>query len=275
MNSDQTEGLPYVSVILTVYNGEPHVGEAIESIRQQTFKDWELILINDGSTDDTEKICQSFSENRIRMYTQENKGRGESLNRALGLAKGEYIAIIDDDDIAKPERLERQVSYLDTNDDIHLIGSWYEKQIEESMDAESTVAKPPCRNKEIRRSLPLTNPFGHSTVLYRRDAALSVGGYRTELDSCLDLDFYVRLAKADYNFSNIPEPLVVIRKHQNRSFRFHGIDRYKYLATVTWIRKQAATGLDLPVYYWGAPFVMLLWSILPNPIKTKIQLFRE
>lgn len=116
---------PKVSVVMSVYNGEKYLPETIDSILNQTFKDFEFIIINDGSTDKTAKILTSYDDPRIRIFNQENMGLTKSLNRAISLAKGEYIARMDADDISYPERLKKQVDYLNKNPDIGLVGSKY------------------------------------------------------------------------------------------------------------------------------------------------------
>src|ERR1700680_111125 len=114
-----------VSVVMSVFNGERFVSEAIESILHQTFHDFEFIIINDGSTDGTADILSRYqnSDPRVAVHDQQKKGLVQSLNTGCGLARGRYIARMDADDIAFPERLERQINYLEQNPDIALIGS--------------------------------------------------------------------------------------------------------------------------------------------------------
>lgn len=113
-----------VSVLMPVYNRESQVGDAIRSIQNQTFRDWELIILDDGSTDRTLQVCRSYEaeDSRIRVFANEtNLGVGISRNRLLGYASGKYIAIQDSDDISLPERLEREVQWLDSNPEVGLV----------------------------------------------------------------------------------------------------------------------------------------------------------
>ena len=115
--------MPKVSVLMSVYNGEKYLKEAIKSILGQSFKDFEFIIINDGSIDKTEKIIKVFNDKRIVLINQENIGLTKSLNNGLKLAQGDYIARMDADDVALSYRLEKQVKFLDSNPHIFLVGS--------------------------------------------------------------------------------------------------------------------------------------------------------
>ncbi|MEZ8805119.1 glycosyltransferase family 2 protein [Vibrio atlanticus] len=114
---------PLISVILPVYNCEKYIKDSVTSIIRQTYKNFELIIIDDGSTDDTLKILSNFSDERIKIVTRENKGLIFSLNEGVSLSKGDYIARMDADDISDPERLEGQLRFLEKNKDIQIVGS--------------------------------------------------------------------------------------------------------------------------------------------------------
>src|SRR5580698_9685158 len=112
----QTINNPKVTVLMPVYNGEKYIKEALESILQQTFIDFEFLIINDGSTDNSVSIIKSFNDNRIRLiHNEKNSGLVYSLNKGIGLSNGEYIARMDCDDVSIPERLEKQVGFLNSN----------------------------------------------------------------------------------------------------------------------------------------------------------------
>jgi glycosyltransferase involved in cell wall biosynthesis len=115
---------PKVSVVMSVYNNESYIREAVESVLNQSFKDFEFIIINDGSTDRTREILTSYTDERIRLFDQENRGLTISLNRGLSLAKGSYIARMDGDDISDPERFAEEVRFLEQNEKIGLIGTY-------------------------------------------------------------------------------------------------------------------------------------------------------
>lgn len=224
---------PTVSVLLTVYNGEPYLQETVESVLKQTCENFELVIINDGSTDGTAEVLAQIDDNRIRLFNQPNRGRPQALNRGLMKCRGEYVAIIDDDDLADPHRLERQVSVLENRPEIDILGSWFERRNETKTPETIETVETPESDATIRRSLPTYNPLAHSTITYRKNAVEQVGGYNVSLQSCVDYDLWVRLAAAGFRFAAISEPLCTIRKHSNRSFDFSGTDRLRRWLT-TW-----------------------------------------
>ena len=120
--------IPLVSVVLSVYNGEKYLMNAIESILDQTYPAFEFIIVNDGSTDNSPKIIDKYRklDNRIKVLNQKNRGLIDSLNRGLALANGRYIARMDSDDISLPSKLEEQYNYLENNPDIGVLGTWIE-----------------------------------------------------------------------------------------------------------------------------------------------------
>ena len=122
---DKNIKTPKITVLMPVYNGEKYLKESIESILKQTFRDFEFLIINDTSTDESEKIIRSFKDSRIKLIKNEkNIGLTKSLNKGLDLAKGEYMARMDADDISLPKRLEIQVAFMDKNPKIGVIGAW-------------------------------------------------------------------------------------------------------------------------------------------------------
>jgi glycosyltransferase involved in cell wall biosynthesis len=257
-------------VVLTVYNGESHIGEAIKSIQQQTFEDWELVIIDDGSTDETLAVVRATNDDRIRVYTQDNKGRCSALNRGLGLARGRYVAIIDDDDIAAPQRLERAVEFLEANPEVDLVAAQYERRYEDEGSVNTDTVYPPETHDELVDELPYRNPFAHSLVTYRRAAVDELYGYR-DIHSCIDYDLWVRMAVAGCRFGLVPETLGTIRKHENRSFNFDWMDQLRYLRVAFTVRLQAARHLNVPRYHYLAPFLMVVWAVLPAPIKSRVR----
>ncbi|MCP8319033.1 MAG: glycosyltransferase, partial [Candidatus Methylarchaceae archaeon HK01B] len=116
---------PKITILMSVYNGEKYLREAIDSILNQTFKDFEFLIINDGSTDRTVEILRSYHDSRIKIITNEkNMGLTKSLNKGLKIARSEYVARMDADDISYPRRLEVQYEYMKKNPDVGIVGSW-------------------------------------------------------------------------------------------------------------------------------------------------------
>ena len=179
---------PKVSVIMSVYNGEKYLREAIDSILNQTFKDFEFLIINDGSTDSSREIILSYDDPRIRLIdNKKNIGLTRSLNKGIQLARGEYIARQDADDISLPERFMKQVKYLDGHRNVGLLGCG--------------VAVIDERNAEVKRweikrdnQYALINSIAHGSVMIRAHCLKEVGGYRKELKYVQDKDLWYRLA---------------------------------------------------------------------------------
>ena len=195
---------------MSVFNGERYLHEAIESILSQTYKDFEFLIINDGSTDASRDLILSYADGRIRLVNNEqNIGMARNLNRGLELAKGQFVARQDADDISKPERLARQVDFLEKNTEVALLGTWYEK-----IDAQGNLIGKrslPCDNTEICWSLLFYCPFVHSAVMFRRKTLLErIGFYNEDLEYSPDYELWYRIAQC-FRVANLDEYLVKFR----------------------------------------------------------------
>jgi glycosyltransferase involved in cell wall biosynthesis len=182
---------PRVSVVMAAYDAERFIAQAVESILQQTLRSWELIVVDDGSTDGTRAILAAYADPRVRVYSNEsNLGQTASLNRGIGLARGEFIARMDADDVSEPERLERQVAFLDRNPDIALAGSQY-TQIDE-LGRTVPGARLPLQDAELRWAMLFYCPFVHAAVMFRRSPVVeTVGVYDEALSYSMDFDLWV------------------------------------------------------------------------------------
>jgi glycosyltransferase involved in cell wall biosynthesis len=203
---------PLVSVILPVYNGGPYLEEAIQCILTQTYKNVELIIINDGSTDNSVQIIDKFSNDaRIRVFNQTNQGLAATLNRGIGLSKGAYIARQDQDDISDPARLEKQVSFMETHPDYGMVGTWASIMVNNTLTTRSH--KHPSEPGILTLDLLFDNPFVHSSMMIRKTAFDEVGGYSTDKSRQPpeDYELWSRIVRK-YKVANIPEILVVYRE---------------------------------------------------------------
>ena len=202
-----------ISVLMSCYNSEKWVHKSIDSIIEQTFKDWELIIINDGSTDNTRKILESYSatDRRIKVYNKENSGLTDSLNFGLNKCNGSLIARIDADDIALPERLKLQYNFFKKNPDYSLCGTFH---IENNhSNSIKTVKKYPIKDKKLKKNLVKVKKFfSHSSAMFKKDDALCFGGYGTKYKKSQDFDLWLKLSTKGKIFC-INKPLVVISKH--------------------------------------------------------------
>lgn len=201
-NSDT--GPPAISVVMSVYNGEAYLRAAIDSILKQTFKDFEFIIVDDGSSDKTLSIIRSYHDKRIILITRENKGLVISLNEGIQKARGRYIARQDADDVSLPERFARQVHYFEGNEGAVLCGTAFDEIDVDGKTIQSVVV--PIDDRVIRQELSARSTFAHGSVMYRRDIALDAGGYSTKEFPAEDYGLWLRLA--DYGLlHNCPEAL--------------------------------------------------------------------
>jgi glycosyltransferase involved in cell wall biosynthesis len=199
---------PLVSVIITAYNAEKFIREAVDSIINQTYSNWELILINDFSSDRTGAIFTEIKkqDSRVKIITNsENLGRAKSRNRGLELAKGEYIAILDADDVSLTERLEKQVTFLEKNTSIFLVGTGATKINEDGKVI--GYHNPICSDIEVKKTLSMRNCIYHSSVMFRKTSVR----YREKFPFSQDYDFYLQLLAENKNLTNIPEKLLKYR----------------------------------------------------------------
>ena len=219
-----------ISVVLPAYTVHDTIGESIDSILSQTFTDFELIIINDGSQDNTEEVIHAYSDKRIRYYRNEkNEGLIYTLNRGLDLAQGKYIARMDADDISKPERLERELEYL-INNGLDVVSCVADK-IDENGNVWGEIKPFNNRPEVIKDLLEIQNVIIHPTVLMRTDIIKSVGGYRN-FPSCQDYDLWLRLITNNYKIGIINENLFQFRKHRDSvtaTRRYNQILNEKYI----------------------------------------------
>ena len=203
---------PVVSVVMTVRNGERFVERSIRSIFAQTCSDWEFIIVNDGSTDATAEIVDTFQSNDERITVLHRPARGIpiSAHEGCSVARGTYIARLDADDESKPDRLATQVAFLNAHPRVALVGSAY--AIVDENEAILRFGHPPCENEAIQNLLPLTNCFLQSTVMMRKTAYEAVGGYRLPFRVTSDYDLWLRLAER-YEVAHVPQVLSIYRIH--------------------------------------------------------------
>ena len=207
---------PKISVIMSVYNGEAYLSEAIDSILNQTFADWELIVINDCSTDGTSEILKRYEamDSRVKVYTNEvNLRLPSSLNKAMSYAQGKYIARMDADDICLPQRLEKQYGFMEKNPDIHLSSCRFMEL------KDGVVSSGGCGGKGDRESvkalLLVTNPILHPGIIAKADVIKGLE-YDKTLTCTEDMELWTRFAMLNYNIEIMPEYLMIYRLHDKQ-----------------------------------------------------------
>lgn len=203
---------PIVSVLMTVRNGEKYVAETIRSVLAQDMPDFEYVIVDDGSTDSTPRILKEYEakDKRITVVVQEPRGIAASANNGLSRCRGEFVARIDADDLAKPQRFRRQLAYLAQTGHV-CVGSYVEY-----IDPDGrllTTIKPPVENEKIQELILR----GHGAIynpssMIRREALERIGGYISEYDTAEDLDCWLRLGEIG-TLGNVPEALLQYRLH--------------------------------------------------------------
>lgn len=232
---------PYVSVVMPVYNCAYYVSGAVKSILNQSFKDIELIVIDDGSTDTTasEVVKAARGDSRLALISRENKGIVASLNEGIKLARGELIARMDGDDISLPERLITQVRRFDSDPELGVLGGWLEL-----FGCRREVWHYRAEHNFIRAMLLFrTNGFGHNSVMMRR-SLFTHYQYAAGFDDVEDTELWCRMAvTGDVKFSNVREILVRYRIHQTQ---VSALRRIRQLDLYRLIMKRYLEGIGVP-----------------------------
>jgi hypothetical protein len=207
-------GGPAVSVVLPVRDGGRFLADAIDSVRVQTFASFELLVIDDGSTDDSVSLARARAREdaRIRVLSGRPRGIAHALNDGLRAARGRYVARLDADDLCAPQRLERQIAFLEAHDECVAVGSAVEVIDEEGETL--AVSRFPAGHVDIVQGLlaGAACAFAHPSVMMKREAALAAGAYRPDLFPSEDLDLWLRLMERG-ELANLGEPLVRYRRH--------------------------------------------------------------
>lgn len=207
---------PLLSVILPVYNAEKYLKQSIESILKQTYKNFEFIIINDGSNDNSMRIINKYAneDNRIRIIDRDNRGLVYSLNEGISISKGKYIARMDADDISMPERFEKQLHFFNQNNDygvvssfINVFGHGYSEN--ENMEYEFMHNK---ENIELIDILCCKHYICHPTVMIKKYIFDKYGGYREDYRYSEDLELWSRLLRNGIKFKNLPDKLLKYRR---------------------------------------------------------------
>lgn len=204
---------PCVSVVMSAYNAEAYLAEAVESILNQTFRDFEFVIIDDGSTDKTAEILARYEnlDKRVRVYNQANQGLVTALNRGVGLARGRYIARMDADDISLPERLSKQLDYMESHPEVGVMGSQM-NQMDEKGNPLSSFATPLSHDVIVWKML-FECAVAHATVMMRKPLLIHVGGYNPCYLHIEDTELWSRLIWVT-RFANHPDCLFLRRKHK-------------------------------------------------------------
>lgn len=203
--------MPRISVILPVYNGGPYLSDAVDSVLAQDFGDFELLAINDGSTDGSGAILDAYADSRLRVIHQANRGLALTLRRGVEVAVGEYIARQDQDDVSAPSRFGKQVAFMDAHSDCGIVGSW--STIFLGRVPTSRGHRHPVGNGQLQVMGLFDSYFVHSSVMLRRASVLRAGNYPVDQarNPPEDFDLWSRIARIAM-LANLPDPLLAYRE---------------------------------------------------------------
>jgi len=231
--------MPKVSVILPAYNAEKYIKEAVDSILSQTFRDFELIVINDCSKDSTEKILLSYTDPRlVYVKNEQNLGVAGTLNKGLKLAKGQYIARMDADDISLPQRFEKQVAYLDSHENTAVLGTALERFGEGMPSQTRYFSQDP---EQMKIDLFFSCGLAHPSIMMRADVIRKLGGYDLEFEGLEDYELWCRAAR-EYQVSALPEVLFRYRVHSGQVTKNPS---EKYLSRMQNLKKRQLAELNI------------------------------
>lgn len=267
--SEENTYSPLISVILPVYNAEKYLKESMDSILSQTISDFEFIIINDGSKDKSADIIKSYSDARIVYIEQQNMGLANTLNKALGIAKGKYIARQDNDDVSHKDRFKKQIEFLEKNPTIALVGTWA-RIIDEQGNDTGRSHKHVCNSDYLKLELVFDNPFVHSSIMAKKDCLLKVGGYNPSNEIFEDHNLWSRVSY-QFDVANLPEELLLYREVNT------GMS--KTISTYSWrVSKQCSDNLNyyLPNLSAVNSDVALIFHSIKEPITASdISLFEK
>ncbi len=236
-----------VSVIMSVFNGQRYVKESVKSILGQSFKDFEFIIVNDGSADRTGEILENFSQqdSRIKVISNSvNIGLTKSLNKAIKIAQGEYIARQDADDISLPERIAKQVAFLETHQEIKVLGTFGYAINKDGKILRKEIL--PVLSQEIKKHLIKANPFIHTSVMIRKETLDKVQGYNEDFKVIQDYELWFRILK-DEKGENLPFFLVK-KRYQPEMVSFK--DNRKQLEYIILLKKDIIKRKNYSKFYY-------------------------
>ena len=252
-----------ISVIMSVYNAEKYLKEAIDSILNQTYKNFEFIIVNDCSKDNSWNILKEYEKKNISIKlinNEENLGLTKNLNRALAISKGDYIARMDADDVSELNRFERQIAFLETHEDVDIVGT-FSKDINEFGEIIRTRTTP-ITHIDIIRMLPKFSPMAHPTVMFRKKSLEKIGFYNIKYRTSQDLEMWLRAAGAGLKFYNIPEYLFKYRMDDD----YVGRKTFKYRWNDFKLRLEGYKHIKLPWYKYPYALIPLILGIIPESL---------
>jgi len=260
-----------VSVLMTVYNGMPFLKKSVQSILNQTYTDFELIIVDDGSTDGSLEFLKIIQDSRVQILNGGRIGRGKALNLGLKHCRGQYVAINDADDISLPDRIKQQVQFMESYPAYGILGSL--SSLKDYTTGEIKIHSRPISDTEIRLYFTKGQPIQHVTVLFRKDAMDEVGGYNESIPFLFDRDIFIRIGK-NWKMHNLPLNLVEVGHHSNRYFYFtyKGLRRERLSLKY---RIKAILDFNFPLWYLAREMARSIWIFMPLWFRKSLILLKK
>lgn len=268
---------PRVSVVTSVYNGEPYFDRAIPGVLAQTYEDFEFVIVDDGSQDRTLELLAELARRdpRVKVFAPGRLGAAAAYNFGVAQATGEYIARQDFDDRSYPDRLRHQVAFLDAHPDVGVVGGYY--VLVDERRGERYVRMPPTDHPTLLAAMAKYVPIAHTVAMYRRRVWTEAGGYPL-VNNLIDLRFYLRIGRLGWRFANVPE---MVGEHyvHDASF-FHRTLKYaERQRDLAKVQAQSVRELGLPrwmyVYSLGRHAYAYIPTVLKRAVRRRAMRSRE
>ncbi|MBW4683618.1 MAG: glycosyltransferase [Komarekiella atlantica HA4396-MV6] len=264
--------MPKVSVIIPAYNAMTYLPETLKSVLKQTFTDFEVLIIDDGSTDNIGQWANDLVDSRVKLIVQKNQGASVARNTGIAQAKGEYIAFLDADDLWEPTKLEKQVRYLENNPTVGLVHTNM-LLIDWQGQSSGRVMKSNAEGDALKQLLK-QNTIVTSSVIVRNDCLKTVGEFDRNLRYSQDWDMWVRIA-ARYPFAIIKEPLVYYRQHPNNATKNWQMLEQNFGMIEKLFQSVSQELLYLKNRSYGYASIYLAWKALQNGDRQQAIYFRN
>lgn len=263
-----------ISVLITVYNGERYIKDAIESVLQQEKIDVEIIIINDGSTDNTDQILASYeSYENIIIIKSKRIGRGKALNLALNTSSGKYVAILDADDLYHPHKLKSQYQLMENDSNLGVVATGYhlitkDFSIEEIEITDKKELDTP-QLSDVTEKIAYHSPLCHSSVVMKKSILVEVGGYDETRARQYDYDLWIRIVNKGWRLFLLDKSLTYKRIHNKQSFE--NKDRIKHLGSSIELQKRAIRVLNLSRIRYLNCYARFLYGLMPRKLRMFIR----
>lgn len=261
------QAAPRVTALITVFNEETWITHAVDSLCRQSLADIEILVIDDGSTDGTPQRLAAIADPRLRVLRRARMGRAAALTLGVQEARCAYVAILDADDVSYPERLEKQVAFLDAHPRVAWLGCGEERQ--DSQRNETAMRLYPTGDRDIRRMATRCIPYSHSGVIFRRSLLEEGLTYDPSIPFLIDFEFFLRVAER-HEVANLPEVLVMRRLRDESFFqsRFRRRTQNRALARLS---ASAVGRFRLPPWHYLFPLARLFYDLVPDRLKQRLR----